>query len=84
MADRINSLTELKKFAQAEEGVECFIALNGGFRSSKRIWYNPKTNLFDVFNEIDDSDQEDLHSSQLWNESNIGEALDKGALWRYA
>ena len=80
---KISSLKELKELAGAEDGVECFIALNGGMRSSKHIWYWKEENTFDVFNEIDDSDQEGLHSSALWSESNIGEALDKGALYVY-
>lgn len=77
---QIQDLLELSALASAPEGLECFIALNGGFRSSKYIRF--ESGVFSVTNEIDDSEQE-LTASELWSESNIGEALDKGALYTY-
>lgn len=76
---RIKSIEQLKKLA--EKGLECFILLNGGLRSSKFIEYSQKDNTFYVFNYIDDSDQT-LTESQILdsNYTNIGEAIQKGAL----
>ena len=78
---RIRTIAQLKKLA--EEGMECFILLNGGLRSSKFISYNPDDNSFYIFNYIDDSEQE-LTESQILDKSfsNIAEAMEKGALIR--
>lgn len=57
-----------------------FIMLgSGAFRSSKNINYDDNTKIFDVYNDIDGSEQ-DLTEAQLYSESNIGEAIDKKAL----
>ena len=76
---RIRTIEQLKELAK--KGLECFILLNGGLRSSKYISYNPDGNKFYVFNYIDDSEQE-LNESQLLNSeyTNIAEAMEKGAL----
>jgi len=76
---RIRTIAQLKKLA--EEGMECFILLNGGLRSSKHIRYYPDDNSFYVLNLIDDSEQE-LTESQILDSAytNIGEAMKKGAL----
>ena len=76
---RIRNISQLKELAK--DGLECFILLNGGLRSSKYISYNPDDNSFYVLNYIDDSEQE-LTESQLLNSeyTNIGQALKKGAL----
>ena len=76
---RIRTIGQLKELAK--KGLECFILLNGGLRSSKYISYNPDGNKFYVFNYIDDSEQELTESQLLDSEySNIGEAMEKGAL----
>ena len=76
---RIRTIAQLKKLA--EEGMECFILLNGGLRSSKFISYNPDDNSFYIFNYIDDSEQELTEIQILSSDySNIGEAMKKGAL----
>jgi hypothetical protein len=64
----IVSIEELKKEALFDDRkgmAEFFIALNFGLRSSKRIAYYPKTNTFDVHNEIDDSYEEELTEDQF-------------------
>lgn len=53
------------------------IGLNGGAVSLKTIALRGKK--WDVTNHIDDSRQT-LNDAELWTESHIGEALDKGAL----
>ena len=76
---RIRTIEQLKELAK--KGLDCFILLNGGLRSSKHIRYYPDDNSFFVLNLIDDSEQE-LTESQILDSaySNIGEAMQKGAL----
>ncbi len=76
---RIKTIEQLKELAK--NGLDCFILLNGGLRSSKHIRYYPDDNSFYVFNLIDDSEQE-LTEIQILNSdyTNIGEAMKKGAL----
>ena len=78
---RIRTIEQLKELAKRKNGLDCFILLNGGLRSSKHIRYYPDDNSFYVFNLIDDSEQE-LTESQMLDSaySNIGEAIKKGAL----
>ena len=76
---RIRTIEQLKELAK--NGLDCFILLNGGLRSSKHIRYYPDDNSFYVLNLIDDSEQE-LTEAQILDSSytNIGEAMRKGAL----
>ncbi len=78
---RIRTIEQLKELAKRESGLDCFILLNGGLRSSKHIRYYPDDNSFYVLNLIDDSEQE-LTEAQILDSaySNIGEAIEKGAL----
>ena len=78
---RIRTIEQLKELAKDEDGLDCFILLNGGLRSSKHIRYYPDDNSFYVLNLIDDSEQE-LTESQILDSAytNIGEAMKKGAL----
>ena len=78
---RIRAIEQLKELAKDENGLDCFILLNGGLRSSKHIRYYPDDNSFFVLNLIDDSEQE-LTEGQILDGaySNIGEAMKKGAL----
>jgi hypothetical protein len=82
----ILDLAELIALASRAEGLRCFISLAGGLaRSFKTIRYLPpqgaaRTGKFDILNEIDDTWQT-LWPKQLWTQSNIGAALDGGALF---
>lgn len=78
---RIRTIEQLKELAKNENGLDCFILLNGGLRSSKHIRYYPDDNSFYVLNLIDDSEQE-LTEAHILDSSytNIGEAMRKGAL----
>jgi hypothetical protein len=78
---RIKTIEQLKELAKNENGLDCFILLNGGLRSSKHIRYYTDDNSFFVLNLIDDSEQE-LTKSQIIDSAytNIGEAMRKGAL----
>jgi len=76
---RIKTIEQLKELAK--NGMDCFILLNGGLKSSKHIRYYPDDNSFYVLNLIDESEQE-LTEAQILDSSytNIGEAMRKGAL----
>jgi len=76
---QIKTIEKLKKLAA--NGLECFILLNGGLRSSKYISYDPDRKTFYVLHYIDGSD-ETLTESQILDSvrTNIGEAMEKGAL----
>ena len=78
---RIRTIEQLKELARDENGLDCFILLNGGLRSSKYIRYYPVDKKFYVLNFIDSSEQE-LTESQILDSAytNIGEAMSKGAL----
>ena len=76
---RIRTIKQLKE--RAKNGLECFILLNGGLRSSKFVRYDPEDNSFYVFNYIDDTEQKLTESQLLDSEyTNIGQAMEKGAL----
>jgi len=76
---RIRTVEQLKELAK--NGLDCFVLLNGGLRSSKYIRHNPDDNSFYVLNYIDGTEQK-LTESQILNSeyTNIGEAMNKGAL----
>lgn len=74
---QIQSLQELKDLSSGEGNDFC-IALNFGLRSSKRLQYDD--NQWYVYNEIDDTEQV-LDDNGLKTDTNIIEALDKGALF---
>ena len=76
---RIRTIAQLKKLA--EKGLECFILLNGGLRSSKYISYDRDRNSFYILHYIDGSD-ETLTEAQILDSDycNIREAMEKGAL----
>jgi len=67
--DKILNMDQLK--AESKNGLDCFILLNGGLKSSKHIWYDVES--------IDDTEV-CLTEAELYTKSNIGEAIKKGAL----
>jgi len=78
----IETLFELKGLASEETGVDVFIRLNGGLRSSKTIWYNINTGLWSVSHDIDDTfDEEDITDEQLDELTNIVKAINSKALY---
>ena len=78
---QIKTVERLKELAKADNGLDCYILLNGGLKSYKHIRYYPDDNSFWVLNFIDSSEQE-LTESQILNKeyTNIGEAMEKGCL----
>ena len=79
---KVESLQELKELASQEEGFEGFIWMNFGLRSSKSLRYDEQSDMWNVYNGIDDSEQV-LTTKQLGKETNIIDALEKGALYLY-
>lgn len=78
---RIEDINELKEICSGET-VDCFIQLCAGARSSKCISYDDDTDTWYILHEIDDSEQV-CTTEELGEETNILEALDKRALYRY-
>lgn len=52
----IENIEQLNYLLDLKDQVDCFIALNGGMKSSKSIWYDKDTNKYTILNEIDDSE----------------------------
>jgi hypothetical protein len=79
MAIKVKNIEQLK-LACSDEKRDCFIQLNGGLRSSKSIQYDSQLELFDIYNFIDDTEQE-LTEQELSTNSNIAQAIQKGAFY---
>ena len=80
---RINSQEELDKtINKVKNGypLECFIQLNYGVRSSKLISLNAN-NDYEIYHECDDTEETLPHGSLM--NTNIGEAITKGALYKF-
>jgi hypothetical protein len=84
-ATKIENLGQLRELAGRDGGLDCFILLNGGLRSSKHIRTVDgctKGKVFYVFNLIDDSEcyltAEEIVDPGM---TMIGEAMSKGALF---
>jgi hypothetical protein len=80
----VKNFAELKQLASREQGLDCFIVLNYGLRTSKHIRTVdgcPNGKTFYVFNLIDDSEfyltDEEIQNPDV---TVIGEALEKGVL----
>lgn len=76
----IRSVKQLKQLS-SNASLECYIALNGGLRSSKIINYFEDKKHFSIQNLIDGSEQR-LTEKQLDNPNltNIGKAIKANAL----
>ena len=82
MQKTITSVKELIELAKRKEGLECFIALNYGVKSSKFITYDGhRKKAFYIWNLIDDTVQR-LNHKEIMDKSitNIGYAISKKAL----
>ena len=78
---KISSQEELDNLLKEKDSpIDCFIQLNFGFRSSKQISRDDNGDYW-IYNEVDDS-EEIIKHSQLMKEF-IGEAISKGALYKY-
>jgi hypothetical protein len=82
----IHSVDQLKKEAISREDTGVagfFILLSGGIISAKRIIYYPDTDQFDIYNKIDDSFQDNLTEEELDSNTNIVQAIERGAFFKY-
>ena len=77
---KIKSVDDLKEVCSGQ-GHEFFILLDGGLRSSKLISYDRQAARFMVDNYIDGTCQK-LTVKQLYTQSNIGRAIEKGSLFK--
>lgn len=80
---KISSQSELDDLIKKVKGgypLQCFVLLNFGARSSKDISLNENNN-YHIYNEIDDSEEIIVHSQLM--STFIGEAISKGALYKY-
>jgi len=78
---KVLSVVQLKELCRDEQK-EFFILLNGGIRSGKSILYNTDDRMFEILNEVDDTEQI-LSENELFDEgeSNIGEAILAGSFY---
>lgn len=80
---RINSQEELDEMLSRQKSrhpLECFVLLNYGLRSSKDIVFDDNGD-YSIFNAIDGTEEIIEHDNLM--SSFIGEALEKGALYKY-
>lgn len=80
---RINSQEELDKRIKDSKSkvLDCFVQLNFGLRSSKEISMSETGDCYMVYNAIDDSEETISHEDLMG--TFIGEAISKGALYKY-
>ena len=81
---RVRNIEHLVSLASNSNGdfEDFYISIaNGLAKSSKRILYHPDSEEFSMINEIDESFQE-FHISEIENQSNLVEAMQKGALFK--
>jgi len=77
--DKIISIAQLMELSK-ENGIEVAVALNGGVKSCKHIWFDEQSDHFEIVNHIDGSEQ-CLSKEELYTDSIIAEAIEKGALY---
>ncbi|MBI5327006.1 MAG: hypothetical protein HZB80_01760 [Deltaproteobacteria bacterium] len=83
-AIKVNDVNHLRELSKSEDPDFFIVLLSGGLISRKRIAIikDEKEPTYDVYNFIDDSEQT-ITEKELFDSSvtNIGEALNKGALF---
>ena len=81
----IRNIDELKKWCADHDGVcQCFVLLNGGFRSSKDIHHYPGDGSWDVFHYISDSWVESKDDETFRKEESfLLEAMTANAFFAY-
>jgi len=77
---QIESVDDLKEVCVGQ-GQDLFILLDGGLRSSKFVSYNQRSKKFFIDNYIDGTDCK-LTSRQLFTQSNIGRAIERGRFFK--
>lgn len=79
---QISNPDDMVRLLGGRSSLRCFIQLNFGGRSVKRIRYDRRRRLFNVLNQIDGSRQM-LSADQIMDTglTNIGEAMRLGAFY---
>lgn len=83
LPERINSQEELDNLISStrhHNALECFVLLRFGLKSSKDISFDDNGD-YNVYNSIDDSEEIIEHDNLM--STFIGEAIEKGALYKY-
>jgi len=76
------SLDQFKDLCDVNGRAEFFILLAGGLsRSWKQVHYDKESNTFDIFNEIDDTWQEDVSEIRLCSDTSIHLAIKQSNLF---
>jgi hypothetical protein len=78
---KILDLEDLIERSSHFNPAECVIQLNGGFSSRKLISYFPDTKEWWVYHLIDETENTYATTTEMFERTNIGKALEKGALW---
>lgn len=81
---RIDTVAQLKQEAAYDENkptAAFFILLKGGVHSTKHIVYFPDRDRFDVFHTIDERWEEDLTTTELEENTPIGQAMERGVFF---
>ena len=85
---KVKDIEELKHVASYDncqnDIFEGYISLAGGLaRSSKRIRYFDDTDCWEVHHEIDETEELFNSTKEMLEMTNIGVALERGALYQY-
>jgi hypothetical protein len=76
------SIEHLKNLCDINGRAEFYIVLAGGLsRSGKQIHYDRLSSKFDIFNEIDETWQEELSEEQLYSKTMIPDAIGKASMF---
>lgn len=78
----VNSMKELKQLSNIGKYAQFYVIMGEHFHVVKRIRYFPRKRVFNVINGFDDSRQIGLSEAMLHEQTNIPEAIEKGALLR--
>ena len=78
----IDSKAKLLESLKEGSTADFFIRLNGGLRSSKTVRLY-EDNTVTLYNDIDDTVEDFDSVDELCQQTNIGEAIEKKALYRW-
>ena len=78
----VNSMEELKQLSNIGKYAQFYVVMGGFFHITKRIRYFPRKQVFNVISNFDNSRQIGLTEAMLHEQTNIPEAIEKGALIR--
>lgn len=78
----VENMNHLKELCGINGMAEFYVLLAGGIaKTAKRIHFDNAENTFTIYNEMDDSWQEDLTEEQLRSQTIVVEAIEKACLY---